>query len=49
MKKEQAQQLEEHEWCNTPDCCMKCDTAVPVQTNFIMKGILWLKRVLKRR
>jgi hypothetical protein len=31
MKKEQAQQLEEHEWCNTPDCCMKCDTAVPVQ------------------
>ena len=22
---------EEHLWCGTPDCCMSCDTAVPVQ------------------
>ena len=37
MNKEQAQQLElfsdneEHLYCGTKDCCMKCDTAVPVQ------------------
>ena len=22
---------EEHLWCDTPDCCMSCDTAEPVQ------------------
>ena len=22
---------EEHLWCGTPDCCMSCDTAEPVQ------------------
>lgn len=22
---------EEHLYCGTPDCCMSCDTAVPVQ------------------
>ena len=22
---------EEHTNCGTPDCCMECDTAVPVQ------------------
>ena len=22
---------EEHLWCGTPDCCMSCDTAEPIQ------------------
>ena len=30
---------EEHLWCGTPDCCMSCDTAEPVQLELFPDSI----------
>ena len=30
---------EEHLWCGTPDCCMSCDTAEPIQLELFSESI----------